>query len=217
MTEEKKKALILNENGVVTTDFIFSFFLAFMFMAFLFAMCFSFTVIEIGQYISYSAVRAAIPSHKNFDAQRTRAETKANSLIANPILSPFFRNGWFELSVLDMRLGQDSNDLYSSEYQDAEFSSGGGANWRIPAAGVRLNLKAKVLELNLGPLGRIESATGNGFNLTLVSLLFREPNQRECQALMQRRYEQIIGKSSLYGPIASPTAGQAVPMEDTGC
>lgn len=212
MIRDKKKNLILNEDGVVTTDFIFSFFLAFMFMAFLFAMCFSFTVVEIGQYISYSAIRAAIPSHKDFESQRTRAETKANSLIANPVLSPFFRNGWFELSVLDMRLGENSSDYYASEYNDTGFGE-----WRIPAAGVRLNLKARVLELNLGPLGKIESDTGDGFNLTLASLLFREPNQRECQTLMQRRYQQIISKSPLYGPIASPSSGQAVPMEDTGC
>jgi hypothetical protein len=214
------KRILSSEAGVVTTDFIFSFFLAFMFVAFLFAMCFSFTVIEVGQYITYSATRAAIPSHVNFQKQKERADFKRDQLLSHPILSPLFRNGWFELTPLDIRLGENSTDVYEQEYDQKRF--GLNSTYVIPAAGVRLNLRAKILELNLGPLGKIESESGNGFNLTLASLLFREPNQDDCQTMIRGRYQLLIQSPNQPGPtpyqqLGGPLVNQYVPMEDSGC
>lgn len=206
--------LLLSNSGMVTADFIFSFLLACMFTAFLFAMCFSFTIIEVVQYISYSATRAALPSHKDFEAQKRRAEDKVNSLVNNAVLAPLLKNGWFNVTLKDMRLGQDSSDFYSSEYQMVPID--GPVPFFVPAAGVRLNLEAKVLEMNLGPLGKIESETGNGFSLTIGSMMFREPSQRECQDLMKTRYQQILNLDPKYS-IAIPTSSSSFPMEDTGC
>lgn len=203
---------------MVTTDFLFSFLLASMFTAFLFAMCFSFTIIEVVQYISYSATRAALPSNKDFDSQRQRAENKVNSLVNNNILTALLKNGWFNVTIKDMRLGQNPSDFYENEYQMIPIPGpAGDKEFSVPAAGVRLNLEAKILQMNLGPLGKIESETGNGFSLTLGSMMFREPSQKECLDMIQARYQKILSLDTKYALIAAPASTSAVPMEDTGC
>lgn len=217
MTRTQSVKHISSRSGMVTADFLFSMLLAGMFTAFLFAMCFSFTVIEVVQYISYSATRAALPSNKDFSAQRRRAETKVNSLINNNILNTLLKNGWFNVTIKDMRLGQDSSDYYSSEYKMEPIQGASPVPFYIPAAGVRLNLEAKILEMNLGPLGKIESDTGNGFSLTIGSMLFREPNQKECSDMIRARYLKILALDPKYQGIASPASASAMPMEDNGC
>ena len=217
MMRNQKTKIILTNSGMITADFLFSFLLASMFTAFLFAMCFSFTVIEVVQYISYSATRAAIPSNKDFEAQRRRAEKKVNSLVNNNILNTLLKNGWFNVTIKDMRLGQNASDYYSSEYKMEPIAGSSPVPFFIPASGVRLNLEAKILEMNLGPFGKIESDTGNGFSLTVGSMLFREPNQRECIDLMKRRYQQILSLDPKYQSIAGPGMASALPMEDNGC
>lgn len=212
-----KKSNLKSNAGMMTADFIFSFLLACLFTAFLFAMCFSFTVVEVVQYISYSATRAALPSHKDFESQRQRALEKVNSLVNNQILVTLLKNGWFNVTLKDMRLGQDSSDYYSSEYNMEPIGGPSSVPYHIPAAGVRLNLEAKILEMNLGPLGKIESDTGNGFSLTLGSMMFREPSQKECVDLIRQRYQKILNLDPLYSSIATPTSSSAFPMEDTGC
>ena len=71
--------------------------------------------------------------------------------------------------------------------------------------------------MNLGPLGKIESETGNGFSLTVGSMLFREPSQKECADMIRARYQKIINLDPKYQSIASPGIGSAMPMEDNGC
>ncbi len=203
----------LSNSGMVTTDFIFSFILSCMFTAFLFAMCFSFTIIEVVQYISYSATRAAVPSHKDFETQRGRAQSKVDSLVNNRILNTLLKNGWFNVTIKDMRLGENPGDFYDEYRRTAPI----GNNFYVPAAGVRLNLEAKILSMNLGLLGKIESETGNGFSLTIGSMLFREPSQKECMDLIRSRYQRILSLDTKYNSIAGNAVSASFPMEDTGC
>lgn len=209
----KKKALF-NESGFVTADFMFSFLLASMLTSLLFAMCFSFTVIEIAQYISFSATRASIPAHKSYSNQRQRAETKLNKLLTHPELAPLLQNGWFEVTLKDIRLGQNPSDFYENEYDMSPIS---GSGFVVPAAGVRLNFVAKILNLNLGPLGKIESESGGDFALTVGSMLFREPSQEECTHLIRERYQKLITLDPIYGAVQGQQIQNYVPMEDNGC
>lgn len=200
-----------SSSGFVTADFVFSFLLSAMMTTLLFALCFSFTIIEISQYIAFSANRAATPARKNFDEQRARVDEKFQQLTTNPVLQPLLTNGWFSLALRDVRLQEDPNDNYE------EYNQGGTI---VPTSGVRLTLTAEILNLNLGPFGRIESETGDGFNLTIGSLLFREPTQEECQSLIRTRYERILQLSESYptlGSVGSTSENGYFPMEDNGC
>lgn len=208
-----KNKVMRNEGGFATADFLFSFLLASMLTALLFAMCFTFTVIEISQYISYSSTRAGVPAHKTPSHQKQRVEAKLNRLLADPQFSPLIRNGWFELVLKDMRLGHSSSDFYQSEYGMEPV----GPGFYIPAAGVRLTLTAKILNLNLGPLGKIESENGGDFNLTIGSMLFREPSQEECSGIIKERYQKLITLDPLYGTVTGQQIQNYTSMEDNGC
>ena len=202
-----------NTSGFVTADFIFSFLLASMMTTLLFGLCFTFTVIEIAQYISFSATRSAIPAHKSHDDQKRRAERKYDQLISNSVIKPLLNlnNGWFTLALdpRDIKLNENPNDDFRDEY------SGDPSPVIVPAAGVKLTLTANILNLNLGPLGRIESETGNGFNLKIGTLLLREPTQQECQKLIESRYGRIQGLEPRYSMLGN--ASSYFPMEDNGC
>ncbi|MFN8791155.1 MAG: hypothetical protein ACK5Y2_06840 [Bdellovibrionales bacterium] len=224
MMTGQKKLLFRNQSGLVTADFLFSFLLISLLTSFLFALCFTFTVVELAQYVSFSAARAAVPAQKDSATQKQKATERVAKLLANPELAPLFRNGWFELSLKDIRLGETPSDyyeMYESRDRKNVIETGQGSSFYIPAAGVRLTLRAKILELNLGPLGKIESESGNGFNLTIGSMLFREPSQEECQQLIRERYQKIVnppnGGTFPYSSIAGQTLNAYVPMEDNGC
>jgi hypothetical protein len=206
-----KNKILRSSSGFVTADFVFSFLLSAMMTTLLFALCFSFTVIEISQYIAFSSNRAAIPARKNFDEQRGRVDEKFQQLSNNPVLRPLLTNGWFTLALRDVRLQEDPNDNYD------EYNQGGSI---VPTSGVRLTLTAQILNLNLGPFGRIESETGDGFSLTIGSLLFREPTQTECQNLIRTRYTRILELSDSYpvlGSVGSTDENGYFAMEDNGC
>jgi hypothetical protein len=210
------KNRVNNTSGFVTAEFVFSFMLASFMTALLFALCLSFTIIEISQYISFSATRAAIPSRKNFAEQRQRAQDVYQRLVANPVIAPLLNNGWFTLALRDVRMNQDPNDDFRNEYDPRNSGV-----VLMPAAGVRLTLTANILNLNLGPLGNIESETENGFSLTIATLLFREPNMEECQNIIRTRYQRILNlDSTLYPTLGSAGLngnGAYYPMEDNGC
>jgi hypothetical protein len=207
-----------NTSGFVTADFIFSFLLASMMTTLLFGLCFTFTVIEIAQYISFSATRAAIPAQKSYAQQKDRAEKKYAQLVSNSVIRPLLINGWFSLSLApqDIRLNEKANEDFSEEYSGEKDPL-----LIMPAAGVRLTLTAKILNLNLGPLGRIESETGNGFNLKIGTLLFREPTQEECQKLIESRYSRILDLNKtqyrVLGEVGLGGSNPYFPMEDNGC
>ena len=203
-----------NTSGFVTADFVFSFLLASMMTTLLFGLCFAFTVIEIAQYISFSATRAAIPAQKTYAEQRARVDAKYQQMISNPVIAPLLTNGWFTLAIRDIRLNETPTDDFRQDYDN-------DPQILLPAAGVRLTLTANILNLNLGPLGRIESETGNGFSLTLGTLLFREPSQQECQRIIQSRYQRILNLNSAQYPILGSAgltgSNPYFPMEDNGC
>jgi hypothetical protein len=221
--EKNESKLILSESGMVTADFLFSLFITGMFGCLLFAMCFTFSIVEVTQYISYSATRAALSGGKDFDSQRNRAQAKVDQLLGNAVLAPLLKNGWFNVTLKDMRLGETASDYYNGQNEypmSAIPNSDGGPDFYVPAAGVRLNLQAKVLEMNLGPLGKIESDNGDGFSLTIDSLMFREPSQQECQQLINTRYQRILNQDASEGGHYQSAVGAApvaIPMEDTGC
>lgn len=207
------KSKLNNTSGFVTAEFIFSFLLASLMTTLLFALCFAFTVVEVSQYISFSATRAAIPARKNYAEQRARIDTQYQRLVTNPVIAPLLNNGWFTLAVRDIRFNETPNDDFRSEYDRTNAIL-------LPAAGLRLTLTAHILNLNLGPLGRLESETGNGFSLTLATLLFREPTMEECQSLIQTRYQRVLNLDGNYPTLGSAGLsgnGAYYPMEDNGC
>ncbi|MES3037566.1 MAG: hypothetical protein V4736_06625 [Bdellovibrionota bacterium] len=208
------KSLIKGQGGFLAVDFLFSMIIAALVSMMLFAMASTYTVIEIAQYIAFSSARAHASAHINYQEQQKLARAQFAKLTADPVLGPLFRNGWFELTLEDVRSGKsaDQNDF------EADYPKSTGAP--IPQVGVRLQLNAKLLKMRLGPLGSSDDGNGNGFTTKITGFLIREPTWEECwdQMKLDPRYESILRLDSRYGGIAGPGKARGyLAMEDNGC
>lgn len=206
--------LIANERGIIFADFIFALVIAAGASIVLFALTFTFSMVEVAQYVVFSASRAYAAGGLDNDAQKQRGQDKFNELIKNAELAPLLagQGHWFALTGLELKGGKDA---------DGTFEDYAGYEDRVPFVGARANFEAKLLNLNIPLLGKTD-AEGNGFNAKITAFLIREPTQKECWDLqIKQRYTNILNLDSRYKGSgttnAAGSAGKYVPMEDNGC
>lgn len=199
------------QGGFITLDFIFAMVIAFGMSAVVFALTFTLSVIEVTQYVVFSSARSLAAAHVDKATQEKLARAKYASLIADPVLSPLYSNGWFTVSgsqELEVRSGDGNN--FSTDYPSA-----GAAN-RDSFQGVRLSFQANMLALRLPVLGAI-TPDDEGFKTRLVAMLIREPTQTECQAFMEERKDQIWQLEGGKWAKFKKSGEIATPQEDNGC
>ena len=203
-----------NSVGIITIDFLISLLIASVFCTVLFVFTFTFTVIEISQYIAYSTGRAFIAGHLTPDDQVKMATNKFKQFIGpggNKEIMPLFQNGWYELSPPDIRGAGESGKSFADDYglgPDSKNSS---------YSGIRLRFNAKLLMLNFGILGST-SKSGDGFFANVTGLLIREPSTQECQKqlTLDNRYRAILDLDPRFNDYRA-TSDKYLPMEDNGC
>lgn len=196
----------MNQKGVITVDFLFALVLAMSLSAAVFAMTFSLVVIEMTQYIAYSTARAMSGSDVDLNSQRQSALAKFQSLVSDPVLSPLYSNGWFEIGQPDIRPGLGNN--FANEYAAKQDSR------RFFHQGVRVPLTINLLQLKLPFLGTAKEEGGN--QTAVNSLLIRENSFQECQKVFNARVEALFetveaGRFKAYKSNVTP------PIEDNGC
>jgi len=196
-----------NQSGLVTVDFLFALVLGFGMSAILFAMTFTLTVVEVAQYITFSAARAHTAANSTVSAQKDAARDKYATLISSPAFAPLFRGGWFEISKkdeLDIRSG--NGETFQNEYRSNQQN-------RAVFTGVRAQLTAHMLDMQLPMIGKTSDDEG-GFKTKILTILIREPNEDECQKFINDRAAKIQGlESSRFSTYTS----RYFPMEDNGC
>ena len=206
--------MIQSQRGIITVDFVFALVIGFGMSALLFAMTMTLSVVEITQYISFSAARSYAAAQKNPADQDVAARTKYDRLINNPTFSAFFQNGWFQISPkssIEIRGGATDDQNQGSFSRDYPSVS---PNREI-FMGVRTKLTSKVLSLKLPLVGQT-SEDEDGFSTRVISILIREPTQDECQNLIKARYSAIMSLDKRY-QIYSNHQSDYVAMEDNGC
>lgn len=207
--------MIRSERGVVTTDFLFAVIVAFGMSALVFSLTFTLSVVEITQYIVYSAARAQAGAHENPDKQATLARNKYDQLKQNPVFSPLYSNGWFEISSkTDLEIAQGKETLNRKSFAD-DYPARGGTN-RESFHGVRTTLTAKMLELTLPLIGKV-TPEDDGFKTRIAAILIREPTQQECQDYMRVRREKLWEIDNRRFTALPRAPDIAVPWEDNGC
>ncbi len=202
-----------NQAGIITIDFLISLMIASVFCTVLFIFTFTFTVIEISQYIAFSTSRAFIAGHLTTSDQERLATNKFNQFLGkggNPELLPLFQNGWYELSKPDIRGAGESGRSFESDYGNPD-----GVNSSY--TGVRLIFNAKLLMLNFGFLGST-SKSGDGFLANVTGLMIREPTTEECKKQFTRdnRYRAILDLDPRFNNYRT-TSDKYLEMEDNGC
>jgi hypothetical protein len=225
MTKKSHRAdiLILDNRGLIFADFIFALVLAASASIILFAMTFTFSMVEVAQYVVFSSARAYIAGGVDNDQQTLLGKDKFKELLKNQDLAPLLGNPsghWFILGgnsqTLELKGGEDAGGTFD-DYAGYKDDSGYG---RIPFVGARADFEAKLLDLNIPLLGKTND--GNGFTAKLTAFLIREPTQKECwEKQIKVRYTNILNLDSRYQGSgttnASSYVSKYVPMEDNGC
>jgi hypothetical protein len=202
LTKPKKDA------GFVTVDFLFSIMISATFCSIMFVLCFTFTVVEISQYIAFSVSRAHLAGHLDQSAQENLAKGKFAALINNPVFAPLYKNGWFELTGPDIRGGGESGKTFEDVYP---------AQKNVAQVGVRLLFNAKIMVLKVPILGST-AAPDTEFTAFVTGLLIREPTTKECQDQISGRWPAIRDLDrSRFNIVNQYAERNYVPMEDNGC
>ncbi len=200
-----------SQAGLVTIDFLFAIVLGFGMAAVLFAMTFTLTVVEVAQYVTFSAARAHSAANINKEAQKTAARDKYAQLISSAALAPLFSGGWFELSKkseLEIRSGE--NESFKDEYKAASNAN------RPVFTGVRTTFTANVLDIDLPMIGKTSDDEG-GFKTKILTIMIREPSQEECQVFLKSRIDAINKLEGGTRFSGYSNASLAIAMEDNGC
>lgn len=210
MATPKNKAL--NQKGMVSADFLFSMIIASVLCMVLFCVCFTFSVVEVAQYIAFSVSRAHAAGHVDISKQVQMAQNKFKVLSNSKAIGVLFKNGWFELRGPDIRSGGETGSTFG-EYPAAPEDIRG-----VPQIGVRLQFIAKLLNVKFAFLGST-SEDDSDFSANVTGLLIREPTQQECQKQMQRdiRYKAILALDPNRFSLANGFANKYTAVEDSGC
>lgn len=198
---------MMNESGFITAEFLFAIVIAFGMSAIVFALTFTLSTVEVGQYIIYSTARAQAAGNFDKTAQSDAAKAKYSSLLADKGLASLFSNGWFTLSkVGDLELKQGNGDNFSRDY-DTET--------RGDLQGARTTFTAKILEMRLPLIGAITPDNGS-FSAKLTGILIREPTEQECEQYMDQRAQELWNIGD--GRFEPYRKGETTtPWEDNGC
>jgi hypothetical protein len=196
-----------NERGFITVEFLFAIVIAFGMSAIVFALTFTLSTVEVGQYIVFSTARAHAAANFDKAAQADAAKAKYSALLSDKGLASLFSNGWFTLSkVSDLEIRQGDGDNFNKDYD---------SDSRGDLQGVRTTFTAKILELRLPLIGAITPDNGS-FSAKLTGILIREPTQQECEQYMDQRAQELWnigeGRFQTYRKGEVPT-----PWEDNGC
>lgn len=202
---------IRNQKGFLSADFLFSLIIGITVSMMLFAVCFTFSAIEVAQYMAYATARSYNVGHDDVDKQQEMARNKFEYLMTKTYMGNFFGGDWFELKNLQIKTGLNGDQF--SEYTYKEN--------RVPQTGVRLDFVAKIMSFKVSFLGNSSEDADKTFSARVTGLLFREPSSSECRDQMkgQARGRAIIQLDSRYSVLDS--AGGSNPkyfgLEDNGC
>lgn len=171
------KSPLRNESGLLTLDFVFASVLVFGFAAILFSFAFTFSIVEVVQYISFSSARNYALAHKDETSQKARAQAKVDELTSSPALVPLVSNGWFEIGTASI------TDFTAEFAPDPTKDSD-------TFQGVRIPFGAPILFKRIPLLGDTASDP-KGFTANIQSFLAREPTFEECQGFAEARAGQL--------------------------
>lgn len=192
------KKTLQNEDGILILDFIFATMVVFSLSAILFSFAFTFSIVEVVQYISYATARNYSLAHLNESRQRERAEQKFQELTNNQVVRPLVTTGWFEIG--NAQIGDQFNNEYNPDpSRDSDIF-----------VGARIPFSAPILFKRIPLLGATAS-DGDQFTANIQSFLAREPTFSECKALIEQRKDEL----RVLGLNLDPN--EAVIIMDNGC
>jgi hypothetical protein len=194
--------ILRNPKGVLTLDFLFSLWMVMGLTSLFIAMTLMLTVVEVIQYMTFSAAHMYSTAHFSETHQREAAERKFQQLKSSPAIAPLISNGWFSVSAPSIG---DFNQEYPASQDKDSF-------W-----GVRVKFSAPVMHMTIPFLGSSSDDEGEGFTAIIQSFIIREPTSSECQEFNGQRWQAIRNLSGGFNNPMIPSSANAVAVADNGC
>lgn len=196
----KRANILADESGIISLDFIFAVTLAFGFSIIFFAMSFTLSMVEVGQYITFAAARAYHSANVSKAAQEQLGKQKFAELKNTGMFKTILKSGWIVLG--DVQLNDFSEDYGFAQNSDATF------------VGARVPFKSTVLNLRIPFLGNTAENSSTG-SATLNAYLMREVSTDECLTNFTTQRLQNL-KTLDTGFNSLPTQKEAL-ITDNGC
>lgn len=200
----------MNQSGQLTVDFLFAIVIAFGLFIMFFAMTFTFSVVEVTQYISYSTSRAHAASNLDKQAQKDAGLKKFEELTKKSLLSSLYSNGWFVVGNPVFKQSQPDDSFAN------DFSGTTVAQYMKVFTGATIPFQSKLLNVQIPFIKSKEEDDPGLFSTNVTTILIRESSQKECQDYWGDQRAQALshlpsGDSKFYSP------SKYVMMEDNGC
>ncbi len=200
--------------GFATVDFLFAIIIAFSLVVIVFSLTFTLSVVEVAQYVVFSAARAQSAGNLDPEAQEKAARAKYEKLVNHPVLRTVFRGRFFDISdskKLEVKSGLNINGNFDQDYPASGYVN------RPVFQGVRTELLAKILELKIPFFGTITN-DDDGFRTKVVAIILREPSMKECTDFMKQRMEELWrADGGRAAEFRSSGKRPVVAWEDNGC
>lgn len=193
----------------MTMDYIFAIVLILGFSGILFSFAFTLSLSEITQYITYSAARTYMASHRSEGEQAQEAGKKYKELIQNPVVSSLYKSGWFKVQKEPL-VGHISMQRFPGNIADPDYD----IFW-----GVGTDFTAELLDFHIPFYGSTASdsqSKKSGFTTFIASYLGRESTVEECLNFNRQRWNAIKNLDSRYKR-AKTLRGAYALIADNGC
>ncbi len=192
-------AVIHNEYGMITLDFIFAFTVAISVMMVLFAVTVTFAMVEVAQYVTYTTSRAYAGAHDTPGMQADLGNARYKEVMALSAIKTFLTGDW-------VAVGKPTLQDFSDEYPETEATN-------HVFVGAQITFNAHLLHLNVPFFGQTATDSGVG-QATLNSYLMREVSTQECREnFTKKRFENL----KQIGPYSAAPAAEEALITDNGC
>lgn len=197
------------QKGVLTLDFIFSFFTVYGFVLIFMYLAFSFMTISVSQYITFTTMRAHIAGHKDFASQTIAGQRQYQKIMSKyqSVISSS-QGKWVKLQPIDET---------PRSYQSEGFNWTGAGGSRQMPYGFGVSYESSLLKnAKLPIIGGIASSSDEFGKGNLYTFLYREVTASECLGFTKSRWDAI--KSRFPSLQSYSGVNEEVPVQaDNGC
>ena len=216
-TRSRGVRILRHQRGVLTLDFIFALMMTMGLSLVFLAVAFTLSMVEVGQYVTFSSARASWAAHKNREKQIELGRRKYQELRMNPALRGILTKQWIRFGQIDFGDPlRGHNDDYPGSGQDSN-----AANDNETFIGARMRFQSTVLDFNLPLLGDSQDDDDTGV-ANIQTFLGREVTTDECNNNFNaQRWQNILSMQAQgAGQVYNGASGVAQPppqLTDNGC
>lgn len=201
---------LLNQRGVTTIDFLFAIIIAGGLSAIVFAVTYTLTVVEVTQYIAFSTARAHLAGNVDMASQEKSARDKYEALTSSDAFRSLYSGSWFSVSPANEIEIRQGPTHFADDYPAQTEGN------REVFHGVRINLTADILQMNLPFIGRVVPED-DSFTTRVAAFLIREPSFDECKRFLEDRQNAMWSVGGSRFSQFNRNASVDVAWEDNGC